>query len=772
MSEQNPGAGDDYIGCGPYQSVEPIPNPVYNQMNSYLMGGGTISGWTSTLGNHLEPQYLGYEVVNYDGVPCCPGTAIPCGGNNWPIPGSTTFSERVNDIRWFNQNTENGINSVAPVGTPNNSEINLNSQGGWGHAAKSTKYITELIAMDWGKQDTDENGVSLAQGMDYRHRSYDGVTSAEEGGHTSYTNEMGYDSAFTFNIISQYPSQTPETSQYIDETAEFALNDYTNTFNGSAESYCTPAPPGGWIQDIKDKTRISPNFDWGCYPSEFITCSGYNQKNCSLAARWRQSWQDEFADYTGRVSNGYPTDAMAENYRPIVFTDTTMLGWDHSNSENNENINGGINTIVSLNDLMNGNNLGDAISNQIPGDHPHWVDDDERGFSMGWFFNKAKFIVEYDDETEDGPVNFGTYNIDIIRTYRLKAGFKFLPDWQDIDGWEDVETGDIAIDNGKGIHLGGNNEVDPGPVAMGGTDDYPIYAYFSNINTVPDDAIHILYPSVDNLPSNTAQEHNALLAASSLTNIALQNLKTSLDAINDGYSTVQFFNQPQPDEGGNDFANILAHENQDNYNRFSGGILDLTALHSPTHFPKIKWIHVAYHFGIRCTDFGDGGDNGSLQNQSVIFSLRDQDNNIVKNNLGQNITQEVVLSQMDFVYDVLISTAIDTQFQHMPLEILEGKTGWSSSDYTTWVDNGMPNTNTPSSTPVGGQNNSNGITQLHVGIQFPAAHEGTSYGRIEILHNYGPPAQEYFSIFNSRGFTFAPLRVIPGVTGGWTPTNL
>ena len=118
MSEQNPGAGDDYIGCGPYDSLEPIPNPVYNQMNSYLMGGGTISGWTSTLGNHLEPAILGYEVVHYEGVPCCPGTAIPCGGNNWPIPGSTTFSERVNDIRWFNQNTENGINSVAPVDTP------------------------------------------------------------------------------------------------------------------------------------------------------------------------------------------------------------------------------------------------------------------------------------------------------------------------------------------------------------------------------------------------------------------------------------------------------------------------------------------------------------------------------------------------------------------------------------------------------------------------------------------------------------------------------
>ena len=27
MSEQNPGAGDDYIGCGPYDSLEPIPNP-------------------------------------------------------------------------------------------------------------------------------------------------------------------------------------------------------------------------------------------------------------------------------------------------------------------------------------------------------------------------------------------------------------------------------------------------------------------------------------------------------------------------------------------------------------------------------------------------------------------------------------------------------------------------------------------------------------------------------------------------------------------------
>ena len=35
--------------------------------------------------------------------------------------------------------------------------------------------------MDFGKGELDSNGQPLAIGMDYRHRSYNGATSADEG---------------------------------------------------------------------------------------------------------------------------------------------------------------------------------------------------------------------------------------------------------------------------------------------------------------------------------------------------------------------------------------------------------------------------------------------------------------------------------------------------------------------------------------------------------------------------------------------------------------
>ena len=73
-----------------------------------------------------------------------------------------------------------------------NSNIPVNSQNKWNHNKKETRFITELIAMDFGKGEVDSNGQPLAIGMDYRHRSYNGFESSNEGGFTTYENNMGF----------------------------------------------------------------------------------------------------------------------------------------------------------------------------------------------------------------------------------------------------------------------------------------------------------------------------------------------------------------------------------------------------------------------------------------------------------------------------------------------------------------------------------------------------------------------------------------------------
>lgn len=448
MAQLLPGAPDGYI-CGDYYIEYCTPNPDWQQFQLYDYGGG-MNDWSADTGQDPpEPEFCEY-VLSPHSIPCCGDGGSPfqgCGDVSY-IAGINF--DHPNDIRWYDGSTQGGLNSVAPVDNFANQNL---PQGAWEHNEKQTKFITELIAMDWGKGDF-SYGYPSAIGMDYRHRSYDGIASSEEGGYATYVDEMGWDSNFYNSIIEQSPSIS---------------SSYVNTFAGSNDDYCFPPPPGGWIQDIKDLTRTHANFDFGCYPSEFISCSGFNQKNCSLAARMRQIYADEKADLGRGNTTSWPLDQGAQNWRPIVFTNNNLLAWDNSNYlYPNENVNGGTvanipSTLPLLHEFMQGIDL--TQSTQTVTNKPLGVSEftaGEKGFPMGFFFNVAKFIVQYDDDTTDSSVNqYGGITQEINRTYRLKAGFKFIKQKSAIPGYYENQifalNGAIDPDNGSGIHLGGHN---------------------------------------------------------------------------------------------------------------------------------------------------------------------------------------------------------------------------------------------------------------------------------------------------------------------------
>tara|TARA_R110002167_G_scaffold278638_3_gene484472 strand:+ start:3295 stop:5499 length:2205 start_codon:yes stop_codon:yes gene_type:complete len=726
---------DDYSGCGPYMIETCVDNPNFDTWYG-LYGGGQYGDWSGDTGQDPpDAQICTYEwATNF--VPCCDG--VPC-SDIWPTISSTNYTF-INDIRWYDNSIVGGLNSIAPVNNPTN--INFSQESGWDHNDKTTKYITELIAMDWGRGELNGNNISLTKGMDYRHQSYDGtVSSGEDGGFTTYVDNMGYNSNFSHNIIEQF---------------NISSNQYTNTFIGDTLSYCLPTPAGGWIQDIKDKTRTNANFDFGCYPSEFISCSGYNQNNCSLAARMRQIYADERSDLIGRSSNSHPIDTTAQNFKPIVFSNPNILAWDPSNNNNN-NVNGGINSLASIGTIMNGINLEGIVEDAI---------NTEKGFPMGFFFNVAKFIVAYDDDdTTTGPDEYGNITQNITRKYKLKAGFKFTQNKNSIEGY----GASFDPDNGSGIHLGGNNDVDPsigveleegtgtGTGTLSGI-SYQIFAYLHNDEGGPLTVARIRYPFTNNTNQTPGVVVNGVpvgLSGSNfpLTNLGFQNLHNRLQAIStDGEVTYE--NQPNPGQGGNDFPQLFHYEYQDDYNLFDGGVLDLGTY--PQVTLPFDFIHVDFNFMLMLdTSEGEGG----LEGQIVTVSLRDQDGLHVRNNLGNLIMQTHTLSNGSNK-EFTITTKINNQFSPLALD---GTTGWSTTDVTN-------NLSAPSS--LNTANNVNGIQKLYVAIDIPNATSATEYDSIQIKHvnlQSDPPSHNNYG---SRGFSFSPLTVVPTNTPFWHPVDI
>jgi len=316
-------------------------------------------------------------------------------------PTTPTFVENnipLNNIMWTSDNNGGGINSVLPLST----DWNPTSISPYGNSFKPTKYITELIAMDFGKL------TSNPEGMDYRTQ----VTLTTE-------EVVGTDSP--------YPSK---------------INMDLNIDNG---------PLGeSWPDWLRELTREGPTNQLGNYgmaPGEFISCSGYNQNNNSLAARTYQIFRDDIIDTQQNDNTKEPhinsTVSNVHRYRPHVFNQNTV---PFSDEDPNKSSN-----VPLINDIMTG---GIFLEGIVDGSTPT-----EKGIPMGLFFETSKFIVEK-DKTETSTIsnnNTITTNNDV--TYRLKAGFRMRN-----KNWFTNESFDPNINlsvNTSGIHLGGNNTTNP-----------------------------------------------------------------------------------------------------------------------------------------------------------------------------------------------------------------------------------------------------------------------------------------------------------------------
>ncbi len=736
------------------------------------MAGGVVQGTTGTGGTipgvDCGEAYEGGDWY-FDPSIAQQVYGIQPGGNGWGLANSQTpittvdlgpcegdidqsgffhnvyhdVVDNTNDIRWGNANTQNGINSVAPVINPANNSIN--GDGGWGHNQKTTKYITELIAMDWGKGEVDDSGFSLAKGMDYRHRSYDGENTVVD----NWEPNMGHDSPYLFSIIEQSPN--------IVET-------FVNT-SGSNLPYAEPGPRGyEWIQDIKNETRNNATFDFGCYPSEFISCSGFNQKNCSLAARMRQIYADERADVFRLVTNGLPTDPGMSNYRPIVLSKSPLMGWNSANItplENNNGVNGGDGySLTSLGDFMtDGIPLEGIVSN---------ADSSERGFPMGFFFDICKFIVSKDDQINDTFFGSWYFAYDLTRTYRLKAGFKFVPSKNDIPGYNDMANNGVPFnpDSGNGIHLGGNNEVNPTDELQidttsndddqtydsggGSGNSYQVFSYLHHDLGGPYIVATFTYPSFT-LILNGQDNVDAPTLHLPFTSIGLNSFNDGVAPLNNGVNVFTFGGQGYlPD--GNDVANLFHYEFKDDYHLFSGGVLTLGA-GAPAIYP-FRFINVATNFNLRIND-------PALHGLPFTASFRDQNGDIIKNNLGLDNVHMDTFSQYTPKNVKLNQLTEGDNAVQMPLAI-DGTTGWTSTDY----NNGLAAPSSPNAPQVNGA-----INQIYVGLEFPSGTDDLIGKKIFIEH-VDKPDLDYLPSANAttRGFHFSPVEFAPGI--GFTDTDI
>lgn len=318
-------------------------------------------------------------------------------------PTTPTFVESntpLNNIMWTPTNNGGGINSVLPSST----DWNPTSISIYGNNFKPTKYITELIAMDFGKL------TSNPEGMDYRTE----VT-------LNTGQEVGTDSL--------YPSK---------------IDMDLNMDNG---------PLGeSWPIWLRELTREGPTNQLGNYgmaPGEFISCSGYNQNNNSLAARTYQIFRDDIIDTQENNNTKEPhidsTFSNVHRYRPHVFNQNTVPFSDENpnKSSNAPNVNTTMIDRISLEDIVDGSTS------------------TEKGIPMGLFFETSKFIVERDktqslEYFNDSTNTTTTYN-DV--TYRLKAGFRMRDKSYFTN--ENFNPNKALSADKSGIHLGGNNTTDP-----------------------------------------------------------------------------------------------------------------------------------------------------------------------------------------------------------------------------------------------------------------------------------------------------------------------
>lgn len=320
------------------------------------------------------------------------------GGTQEPTPPTLVENNTPsNNIMWTSTNNEGGINSVFPSST----DWNPTSVSQYGNSFKPTKYITELIAMDFGKL------TSNPEGMDYRTTV------------TSNTGQVGTDSP--------YPSK---------------IDMDLNMDNGPLGD-----PWPNWLRELTREGTISSLGNYGTAPGEFISCSGHNQTNNSLAARTYQIFRDDIIDTQQNNNTKEPhinsTVSNVHRYRPHVFNQNTVPFSDENpnKSSNAPSINDIMTDRISLEGIVDGSTS------------------TEKGIPMGLFFETSKFIVER-DKTETFTLtnnNTITTHNDVI--YRLKAGFRMRnKTWFTDENFN--PTRDLFVDK-SGIHLGGNNTTVP-----------------------------------------------------------------------------------------------------------------------------------------------------------------------------------------------------------------------------------------------------------------------------------------------------------------------
>ena len=323
------------------------------------------------------------------------------GGTQEPtLPTFVDNNTPLNNIMWTPTNNGEGINSVLPSPT----DWNPTTIAQYGNSFKPTKYITELIAMDFGKLTSDPKG------MDYRTK----VT-------LNTDEEVGTDSP--------YPSK---------------IDMDVNMNNGPLGN-----PWPNWLRELTREGTINTLGNYGTAPGEFISCSGHNQTNNSLAARTYQIFRDDIIDTQQNDNTMEPhidsTVSNVHRYRPHVFNKNTV---PFSNENPNK-----LSNAPSITDIMT-----DRISLEGIVDGSTST---EKGIPMGLFFETSKFIVERDKtqqftSTNNSTNTTTTYN-DV--TYRLKAGFRMRnKTWFTDENFNPNRN--LSVDK-SGIHLGGNNTTNP-----------------------------------------------------------------------------------------------------------------------------------------------------------------------------------------------------------------------------------------------------------------------------------------------------------------------
>tara|TARA_R110002153_G_scaffold237883_1_gene392109 strand:- start:129 stop:1328 length:1200 start_codon:yes stop_codon:yes gene_type:complete len=317
------------------------------------------------------------------------------------------YYTQLNTIMWGNYGSD-GLNSeqaLTPAG------LTTGDSDGWDLPGKTTKYITELIAMDF------QAGTEYVRGMDYRTQVT--LTTGET---------VGEDSLMTAKMN-----------------------------NDLAANMTTGGPLGEvWPSFLRSASAENLNTmgNYGSVPGEFISCSGYNQKNCSLAARTRQILADDIADVTYNDNTNKPlsTTGNSNYWAPVVFSNEHLIPF--TSEDPNPSVLNETNNIPTIPSIMGGIPLENIVEGTSAGD---------KGIPMGLFFNISKFIFNQENTLTTSTETPTTLTYYYNSVYRLRAGFKF------IENKNSLASPNQFVANANpfhptlayGIHLGGNNTTDP-----------------------------------------------------------------------------------------------------------------------------------------------------------------------------------------------------------------------------------------------------------------------------------------------------------------------